>query len=139
MRREKKQIEEQLANNNLRLNLLLKSMNVAMWEMIVNPDDPVVGNNEFWWSQELRNMLGFSDENDFPNILSSWSDRLHPEDKERTLKAFIAHLNDYTGKTPYNLEYRLMLKNGQYRHFHAFGATLRNSEGVPLKIGRAHV
>jgi PAS domain S-box-containing protein len=128
---------EELINQNLRLNLLLNSMDVALWDMIIDPNDPVAGNNEFWWSDEFRKMLGFTDENDFPNILSSWSNRLHPKDKERTLNALAAHLNDYTGKTPYNIEYELLLKNGQYRHFHAFGETLRNKDGFPLRIAGA--
>ena len=130
-------LQEQLVNNNLRLNLLLESMNVAMWDMQVNPDDPVVGNNAFWWSDELRRMLGFTNREDFPDKLSSWSDRLHPMDKERTLKAFADHLNDHTGKTPYNLEYRLLHKNGEYRYYHAFGATQRDAQGIPLRVAGA--
>ena len=128
---------EKLKNNNLRLNLLTSSMNVALWDMIVDPDKPVGGNNEFWWSDEFRYMLGFTDESDFPNVTSSWADRLHPEDKERTLNAFTAHLADYSGKTPYDLTYRLQLKNGEYRYFHAFGATMRNDKGVPLRVAGA--
>ena len=82
-------------------------------------------------------MLGFDDEHDFPNVLSSLTDRLHPEDKERATGAFVAHLNDHTGKTPFDIEYRLMLKNGCYRYFHAFGTTLRNGMGVPLRVAGA--
>gem|GEM_PF-596659 len=131
---ERSRIKEQLIDNNLRLNLLLKSQNIAMWDMTVDLNNPVGAGNAFWWSPELRHMLGFSDERDFPNVLSSWSDRFHPEDKERTLSAFAAHINDRTGKTPYDVEFRLMLKNGEYRHFHAFGETLRDSAGVPIRV-----
>ena len=128
---------ERLRNSNLRLNLLTDSMKIALWDMIVDKSDPVDGHNKFWWSDEFRKMLGFQNENDFPNVTSSWSDRLHPEDKERTLAAFKAHLMDYTGKTPYDLVYRLMLKNGEYRYFHAFGATIRDEKGVPLRVAGA--
>ena len=128
---------DQLKNSNLRLNLLTNSMNIALWDMIVDQKDPVGGNNEFWWSDEFRHMLGFTNENDFPNVTSSWSDRLHPDDKERTLKAFAAHITDYSGKTPYDLTYRLKLKNGEYRYFHAFGATMRDEKGVPLRVAGA--
>ncbi|MCL2055746.1 MAG: response regulator [Oscillospiraceae bacterium] len=134
---ERKLAEDLLVNSDLRLNLLLKSLNVAMWDMWVNPASPVMGENELWWSQELRHMLGFKDENDFPNLLSSWSDRLHPEDKEETLEAFAAHLNDYSGNTHYNREFRLMLKNGEYRQFHAFGESLRDPGGVPIRVAGA--
>ena len=83
---------------------------------------------------KFRKTLGFKDENDFPNVLSSWSDRLHPEDAERTLQSFADHLNDYTGRTPYDLDYRLQLKNGEYRWFHAGGATVRDQNGVPIRV-----
>jgi signal transduction histidine kinase/DNA-binding response OmpR family regulator len=53
------------------------------------------------------------------------------------MNAFAAHINDRSGKTPYNLEYRLMLKNGEYRHFHAFGSTMRDSAGTPLRAAGA--
>ncbi|MCL2003149.1 MAG: PAS domain-containing protein [Oscillospiraceae bacterium] len=133
----RKKMEGQLSDSDLRLNLLVKSLDVAMWDMTINADSPIAGSNEFWWSQEFRHMLGFSDESDFPNVLSSWSDRLHPEDKERILNQLAAHLNDYTGKTPLDFEYRLMLKNGDYRYFHAFGETLRDSAGVPIRVAGA--
>jgi len=117
--------------------LLIESMNIAMWDMIVDPDDPVGGDNEFWWSDRFRRMLGFKDERDFPNILSSWSDLLHPDDKETTLNAFAAHLNDRSGRTPYDLIYRLRSKNGGYRSYHAFGSTMRDGAGNPLRVAGA--
>jgi PAS domain S-box-containing protein len=128
---------ENMASANLRLSLLTTGMQIAMWDMIVDSKDPVGGENEFWWSDDFRHMIGFTDERDFPNILSSWSERLHPEDKKRTLDAFAAHLMDRTGKTPYDLEYRLRLKNGTYRYFHAFGATMRDKKGHPLRVAGA--
>ncbi|MCL2591097.1 MAG: PAS domain-containing protein [Betaproteobacteria bacterium] len=117
-----------------RLNLLQKSIDIALWDMVVDPKDPVSGKNEFWWSTEFRNLLGFSNEREFPNVLSSWSDRLHPEDKDRTLAAFSAHLMDRTGKTPYNIEYRVKHKTGHYLWLRADGATLRDNNGMPLRV-----
>jgi PAS domain S-box-containing protein len=82
-------------------------------------------------------MLGYTDERDFPNILSSWASRLHPDDVDRTVTAFMNHLNDRTGRTPYNIEYRLQLKTGEYRWFIATGATSRDRNGVPLRVAGA--
>ena len=131
---DKNQMQNELETNDLRFKLLLKSINVALWDMAVDPNDPVSGNNEFWWSDDVRRMLGFSGEHDFPNVLHSWSDRLHPEDKERTLNAFAAHLNDYTGQTPYNIEYRLQHRNGEYLTIRADGSTLRSPTGAPIRV-----
>ncbi|MCL2698500.1 MAG: ATP-binding protein [Oscillospiraceae bacterium] len=121
----------------MKYKLANNALNVALWDMDVVNGDPVNSKNKFTWSHEFRKMLGFSDENDFPNVLYSWSDRLHPEDKEKTLDAFAAHITDTTGKIPYDVEYRLMLKDGSYRDFHALGATLRGNEGVPIRVAGA--
>ena len=131
---DKQQMQDSLEENDLRLHLLLKSINVALWDMVVDPADPVGGQNDFWWSDEFRHMIGFTSERDFPNVLRSWSDRLHPEDKERTLNAFAAHLNDYTGRTPYNVLYRLQHRNGHYLTIRADGSTMRSPSGVPIRV-----
>ena len=67
-------------------------------------------------------------------MLGSWANRLHPEDKERTLTAFATHLNDRSGQTPYDIEYRLQRKDQSYGWFRARGATQRDSGGVPLRV-----
>ncbi|MCL2052684.1 MAG: response regulator [Lachnospiraceae bacterium] len=117
----------------LKYKMTGNALNIALWDMDIIVSDPVNPENIFTWSKEFRNILGFTDENDFPNLLQSWSERIHPDDRERALEAFKAHMVDETGQTPYNLEYRLMLRNGTYRYFHAFGDTLRDSSGAPLK------
>jgi len=131
---DKEEMQRILETNGLRFSLLLKSIDIALWDMTVDPSDPTGANNEFWWSDEFRHMLGFSSEQDFPNVLRSWSDRLHPEDKEKTLNAFAAHLNDYSGRTPYNVEYRVQKKTGEYVVLKADGSTQRDSSGVPIRV-----
>ena len=111
-----------------------EAMNIALWSMDIVADDPVNPENRFIWSGEFRSMLGFTDENDFPDVLRSWSDCLHPEDKDKSVAAFLAHIVDYTGKTPYYIEYRLKNKNGEYRYYDGFGSTLRTSEGIPIRV-----
>jgi PAS domain S-box-containing protein len=122
----------------MKYRLTSGALNIAHWDMkIIDLNDPVNPKNTFIWSQEFRRLLGFTGENDFPDILSSWNTRLHPDDFQRTMDAFAAHINDRMGETPYNVEYRLMLKNGKYRHFHAFGSTMRDSAGTPLRTAGA--
>ncbi|MDR2531276.1 MAG: PAS domain-containing protein [Oscillospiraceae bacterium] len=121
----------------MKYKLANDALNIALWDMDVVSGDPVNPNNKFTWSQEFRQMLGFSGEADFPNVLQSWSNRLHPNDKERTLDAFAAHIIDRTGKKPYDIEYRLLLKNRSYRYFRAFGTTLRDTDGTPLRVAGA--
>ncbi|MCL1991782.1 MAG: methyl-accepting chemotaxis protein [Spirochaetes bacterium] len=117
----------------LKYQLANKALDTGLWDMEVDAD-PVNPNNKFTWSNEFRRMLGFKDESDFPNLTSSWVDRLHPEDKDNTLKKFAEHLQDRSGRTPYNIEYRCKIKGGEYRWFQAIGETVRNSKGDPLRV-----
>ena len=132
-----KKYQKTIEYDLMKYKLTSDALSIALWDMDISVEDPVSPNNKFTWSKEFRKMLGFSDESDFPNLLSSWSDRLHPDDKARTLEAFAAHITDMTGKTPYDIEYKLMTKNGEYRHYHAYGNTLRNPAGIPLRVAGA--
>jgi len=122
---------------NTKTKLIMESSDLKLWDMEVDAGDPVNPNNKFTWSDEFRQLLGFSNENDFPNVLSSWSDRLHPDDKEAAINAFAAHLLDKTGQTPFDVEYRLARKNGKYLYIRAHGSTLRDKDGTPLKVAGA--
>ena len=121
----------------IKYKLANDALGIALWDMDVETADPESPNNKITWSQELRNMLGFSDENDFPNTIIALADRFHPDDSAAAFAAFAAHFNDRTGKTPYNILYRLKHKNGEYRWFQGLGTTLRDGEGVPLKVAGA--
>lgn len=131
---ENEDLKNKVEKLNTRSRIVTKMTKVGLWDMDVISDDPVNGNNKFIWSDEFRRLLGFSNESDFPNKLNSWSDRIHPGDLERTLKAFKDHIMDYSGRTPYSLDYRLKLKSGEYRWFHAEGDTTRDKSGFPKTV-----
>ena len=119
------------------LDAVVKATKMALWDMEVEVDDPVNPVNKFLWSPEFRELLGFSNEEEFPNVLSSWSDRLHPDDKKRSVDAFANHMLDRTGKTPFDIEYRLLKKNNEYSHFRATGETIRDENGNAIRVAGA--
>lgn len=116
-----------------RLNLILRATNDGLWDM-PNPAPPIGMGHEIWWSDQFRKLLGFQGEEEFPNVLNSWAERLHPEDRAMVLSAFSSHLNDYSGQTAYDVTYRLACKNGEYRWFRARGETIRDNTGKPLRV-----
>ncbi|MCL2036418.1 MAG: PAS domain-containing protein [Oscillospiraceae bacterium] len=123
---------------SIKYKLANDALNIALWDMDVTSKGEVGPNNRFNWSSEFRKMLGFTDENDFPNVLSSWSECIHPEEREAVLDTFAEHLFDYTGKTPYDIKYRMLPKNSEeYGHYHALGTTLRDDDGMPIKTAGA--
>nr|MCR4588157.1 PAS domain-containing protein [Lachnospiraceae bacterium] len=131
-----KQTEQarQLEIETQRHEAIDSTLSEGSWSMNVIGKDPSNPNNPFWWSQQFRHLLGYRDESDFPNVLNSWSDSLHPDDKQAALDAFSKHVGDYSGRTPYDLEYRLKRKDGTYRWFKAIGTTVRESDGTPIVV-----
>ena len=127
-------LSEELDTVQTRLDLVRMATADGTWDMVVNHADPANPNNPFWWSDQFRRLLGFRNENDFPNVLSSWASRLHPEDREPTLAAFGRHLADRSGRTPYDVTYRLATKTREYRWFRARGETLRSADGTALRV-----
>ena len=127
-------LSEELDTVQTRLDLVRMATADGTWDMVVNHADPANPNNPFWWSDQFRRLLGFRNENDFPNVLSSWASRLHPEDREPTLAAFGRHLADRSGRTPYDVTYRLATKTREYRWFRARGETLRAADGTALRV-----
>ncbi|MCL2754548.1 MAG: response regulator [Oscillospiraceae bacterium] len=126
-----------LIKNEMQLaktNLMIKAAKIGLWDTEIFAGDPSNPANSITYSDDFRRMLGYNDENDFPNVFGSWSDKLHPEDKERSVGAFAAHILDKSGKTPFDIEYRLLCKNGEYLHFRAAGETIRDKNGTPLRI-----
>ncbi len=106
---------------------------IGLFDHFVDTSALQPGQPQTVYSNEMRRMLGYSDEKDFPNEYASFSDALHPEDKERVESAFGAHLMDKSGATPFDEEYRLRRKNGEYVWVRAAGGTLRDDEGNPIR------
>ena len=71
---------------------------------------------------------------DFPNRLTSWSDLLHPEDKDRVLQLLQKTIADKTNETKYTVEYRLRLPNGSYQWFRMTAEVIRRLDGSASRI-----
>ncbi len=84
------------------------------------------------WSDTFRRMLGYNSKEDFPDELESWSDLLPKDDRERVLRQFYDAINDYTGRTVYDVEYQLKTKKEGWRWFHAMGQLTRRPDGTPI-------
>lgn len=124
--------EAELQVTLTRFALSREMLSDGIWDLAVVAGDPLNPDNAFWWSPQLRRLLGFETEAEFPNVLKSWASRLHPDDAQATLAAFIAHLSDKSGKTPYDVEFRLRCKDESYRCFRARGQTRRAPDGTAL-------
>jgi PAS domain S-box-containing protein len=134
------EIREAQKTNELQLNkinLILKASKIGLWYMDVDYNDPATPSHEIIFSDELRTMFGFSDTEDCPNVLSSWLDNIHPDERETVHRAFADHLLDTTGKTPYDIEYRIMNKDGVYRFCNETADTVRDEKGNAITTAGA--
>jgi hypothetical protein len=60
------------------LTVLEGHCGVGLWDAILHAGDPMHPASRWTWSSEFRRLCGFSNESEFPNVVQSWSDRLHP-------------------------------------------------------------
>lgn len=125
--------EREAESLNTRFELVRRASSDGLWDMVVG-DRPLTMDHEIWWSDQFRRLLGFTNAVEFPDVLDSWAARLHPQDRDRVLSAFAAHLNDRSGQTPYDVTYRLACRGGDYRWFRACGETVRDEAGKPLRV-----
>ena len=116
-----------------KINLINKAARIGLWDMEIKRDDPINVKNNITYSDEFREILGYTDENDFPNLLSSFNNCLHPNDYEMVMDALSNHMNDLSGKTPFNPEYQARKKNGEYVYIRATGESLRDENGFAVR------
>ncbi|MBR3245602.1 MAG: PAS domain-containing protein [Parasporobacterium sp.] len=119
----------ELQNEAASLNTIHEMLGSGKWTMDFDEAGEMVRVN---WSDEFRRMLGYHDKNDFPDVLESWNNLLHPDDRDRVLKEFNETISDYSGQKTYDVEYRLMTKNRGYRWYRAVGKPTRRPDGSPI-------
>ena len=122
-------------NEEERSALLGHYAGVGLWDAVFYQSDPMHPNSKWTWSEEFRRLLGFQrdDLQGFPDVVRSWSDRLHPEDSAKTFEKFGACLADKSGRTGYDVQYRLKMKDGDYRWFRAIGGVARDARGAAVR------
>jgi PAS domain S-box-containing protein len=112
------------------LEVLSSHSGVGLWDAILHEGDAMHPNARWTWSAEFRRLLGFASEAEFPNVVQSWSDRLHPDDAAATFAAFGTALT--TGNR-YDVTYRLKVKDGSYRWFRATGGVILDESRKPRR------
>ncbi len=131
---EQRNTAEELSVSKLRSQVIDSTLAEGSWSMEIVEGDLANPKNPVWFSDQFRQLLGYRDKQDFPNLLDSWTNNLHPEDKPQVWDAFSRHVNDYTDRTPFDLEYRLRHRDGEWRWFHVVGKTVRKEDGTPIIV-----
>ena len=120
---QRKQTETALQESQERYTLAIAGSNSGLWDWNLLT-------NEVFYSPRWKEILGCTDA-EFPNTVEDWSTRLHPEDRDRVLAAVQNHLEE---RIPFNIEYRLQKKDGEYCWVMARGQAIWNEDGLAVRM-----
>ena|GEM_PF-2292496 len=120
---EMQQAQEALQQSQERYALVEGAVNDGIFDRNLLTD-------EVYLSPRWKNILGFADD-ELPNVLSSFLDRIHPDDKTAYNEVLRAHLE--TNK-PYTVEFRLMRKNGGYCWVESRGKAVRDAANRAVRL-----
>lgn len=81
------------------------------------------------YSDALRKLYGYTDEEDAPNTWDMWLKGAHPDDVKFVEDSYMAALRDRTGNTNYDVTYRAVKKDGTLHWYRAVGYTIRREDG----------
>jgi PAS domain S-box-containing protein len=127
---ERKRAEADLRASMERFDLAVRGSRDGIWDAWVVADDPFNPCNAIFYSKRFKELLGFDDQ-EFEDVIGSWSSRLHPDDRDRVFEALRAHLEQ---RVPYDIEYRMFTKSNECRWFAARGDALWNERGSPVRM-----
>ena len=91
--------------------------------------DWTVANGIVYYSPRYRELLGYSEE-EFPDLLSSYNNIIHPDDREKAEQSWIDHIHK---STPFDMNYRLRCKSGDYKWFRIKGTAARK-DGRAIRV-----
>jgi len=127
---ERKERERRLHELSERLQLAVEGADVGVWDWNVETDE--VRFDERWAS-----MLGH-DADELAFDLSTWEERVHPDDIDDAWRAIEAH---FAGETDlYQSDFRMRTKSGEWRWIRDRGRVVeRDEDGDPLRAVGIHI
>ncbi|UII25145.1 PAS domain-containing protein [Fulvivirga maritima] len=120
-----KKMVEDLTETKNRLQMAIEGAREGMWDWDITT-------NEVVFNEYHASMLGFT-----PTMLkgnfTEFSQRIHPEDRDKTFYALMSHLNNESDF--YETEHRLKTYNDGWKWIMVHGKVMtRDSEGKPLRV-----
>jgi len=120
---ERRAAQQALWKSEQRFDLAIRATNEGIWDWDIAQDRK-------YWSPRFYELLGYEPD-EFKASGEAFRSLLHPEDWGATFRAVREHLED---QVPYEVEYRLRTKSGQYLWVLARGRAVWDSKGQPLRM-----
>ncbi len=125
---QRRQAEEALRKSEARYALALRGASDGIWDW-----DLV--NDVVYYSDRWKEILGYGPD-ELRHDPEEWTTRIHPEDNDRVMTE---NQRCIRGDTPiFQVEYRLLHKDGTYRWVFGRGAALVDESGRVVRMAGAH-
>lgn len=116
-------VNADLAESELRYDLALRGSSSGIWDWNART-------NVLFWSDRMKQIVGVAEQAFKPEI-SSFSDRLHPDDYDRVMKRRRLHLEH---RSDYDVECRLRREDGSYVWVQNSGQAVWDEEGNVVRM-----
>jgi PAS domain S-box-containing protein len=120
---EQRAAEDALRTSQERYELAVRGSFDGIWDWDVR-------SARVYYSARFKELLGY-DEAEFPDVLDSWESRVHPDDRTGVVSGLGEHLRE---RRPFDREFRMRTRSGEYRWFRARGQAVWNSAGVATRM-----
>ena len=124
-------ILKELLLSEEQLKAVLEGSQQGFWDW--NISTGVVKRNDRW-----AQILGYSSINEFDDNTDTWTNLIHPDDRDAAWSSINDHVE---GRTDcHHLEYRMLTKDGGYKWiFDQARIVKRDENGCPLRMGGTHI
>jgi len=116
--------ERELRMSHERFRLLSRASYEAVY-------DRNFSTGQFWWNEGMREIFGYVFSEVNPD-LAWWSDRIHPEDKQRVLAGLNRSVG--SGEQRWESEYRFRRADGAYAYVLDRGYLMRADDGKEVRM-----
>ena len=118
-----KQYSKNMEYNNQRLDIATSSAKLGIWEFDLNT-------NKLYWNSEMFKIYG-KDESSFSNLISEWSESVHPDDLDEAIKVVNLAISENSN---FNHEYRIIKPNGIITYLFAHGVACLNDDSKSVRL-----
>lgn len=121
----RKESDIRLLQSNERFEKVAEATHDAIWDWNILE-------NTLYWGAGFKNLFGYQIEKTTPT-LESWSNHIHPEDREWVLKSFYGVL-EKPDQSNWIAEYRYQINDGTFADVIDRGIVIRDEKGNPIRM-----
>ncbi|MFA5675542.1 MAG: PAS domain S-box protein [Christensenellales bacterium] len=116
-------LKQNLRTVNERFSLATRAADMGIWEWNI-PKETLV------WDDQMTKLFGVK-KKDFSGKPQGWLSLIHPDDMRETERKLKLAMS---GEKEFISEYRAVRPDGQVRYMKAYGHTLRDDTGMPVRM-----